>query len=289
MSAYELAQLNIARMKEPLESPTMADFVANLDRINALAESSPGFVWRLQTAEGDATALRPLGADTLVNVSVWRDVDSLNKYVYSSAHVEIMRRRKEWFERMREAYVVLWWVPRGHRPPVSEAIAKLELLRANGPTRDAFTFRRAFLAPDAAPPDGDGEERERDQHVEPDPPALARRGLGLGLRGHGGDAANLGGAVEHGAAVRAVLGARGLRSAARRAGAIGALVVVTVDAKLLALLREVALRRVLRGAAVGAVALALAEQAARVAELAVPEHLEVALTLLAFLPHCGAS
>ena len=108
MSAYELAQLNIARMKEPLESPTMADFVANLDRINALAESSPGFVWRLQTAEGDATALRPLGADTLVNVSVWRDVDSLNKYVYSSAHVEIMRRRKEWFERMREAYVVLW-------------------------------------------------------------------------------------------------------------------------------------------------------------------------------------
>jgi len=152
MSAYELAQLNIARMKEPLESPTMADFVANLDRINALAESSPGFVWRLQTAEGDATALRPLGADTLVNVSVWRDVDSLNQYVYSSAHVEIMRRRKEWFERMREAYVVLWWVPRGHRPPVSEAIAKLELLRAKGPTQDAFTFRSAFLAPDAAKP-----------------------------------------------------------------------------------------------------------------------------------------
>jgi heme-degrading monooxygenase HmoA len=152
MSAYELAQLNIARMKEPLESPTMADFVANLDRINALAESSPGFVWRLQTAEGDATALRPLGADTLVNVSVWRDVESLNQYVDSSAHVEIMRRRKEWFERMREAYVVLWWVPRGHRPPVSEAIAKLDLLRAKGPTQDAFTFRSAFLAPDAAQP-----------------------------------------------------------------------------------------------------------------------------------------
>lgn len=86
MSAYELAQLNIARMKEPLESPGMVDFVANLDRINALAESSPGFVWRLQTEEGDATALRPLGEDTLVNVSVWRDVASLNKYIYESAH-----------------------------------------------------------------------------------------------------------------------------------------------------------------------------------------------------------
>jgi hypothetical protein len=152
MSAYELAQLNIALMKEPLESPGMADFVANLDRINALAESSPGFVWRLKTEEGNATALRPLGEDTLVNVSVWKDVESLNKYVYGSAHVEIMRRRKEWFERMREAYLVLWWVPGGHRPSVSEAIAKLELLRAKGPTKDAFTFRRAFPPPDAAQP-----------------------------------------------------------------------------------------------------------------------------------------
>jgi len=152
MSAYELAQLNIARMREPLESPRMADFVANLDRINALAERSPGFLWRLQTEGGDATALRPLGDDTLVNVSVWRDVESLNRYVYGSAHVEIMRRRKEGFERMREAYVVLWWIPKGHRPGVAEAIGKLELLRAKGPTPDAFTFRRAFLPPDAAQP-----------------------------------------------------------------------------------------------------------------------------------------
>jgi hypothetical protein len=160
VSNYELAQLNIALMKEPLESPTMADFVANLDRINALAEKSPGFVWRLQTDEGDATALRPLGDDTLVNVSVWKDVDALNKYVYQSAHVEIMRRRKEWFERMREAYVVLWWVPRGHRPSVAEAVARLEMLRTKGPTQDAFTFRHAFPAPDAAQdkPFGFGDE-----------------------------------------------------------------------------------------------------------------------------------
>ena len=152
MSAYELAQLNVALMKEPLESPTMADFVNNLDRINALAESSPGFVWRLKTEGGDATALRPMGEDTLVNLSVWKDVPSLNSFVYQSAHVEIMRRRKEWFERMKEAWVVLWWVPKGHRPTVQEAIAKLELLRSKGPTEQAFTFKKAFAAPDAARP-----------------------------------------------------------------------------------------------------------------------------------------
>jgi hypothetical protein len=149
MSRHELAQLNIAIMKEPLESPPMAEFVANLDRINALAESSPGFLWRLKTEKGDATDLRPLGESTLVNMSVWRDVESLNGYVYKSAHTEIMRRRREWFQRMNQAYVVLWWVPKGHRPSISEAIAKLELLRQNGPTAEAFTFRQGFPPPDA--------------------------------------------------------------------------------------------------------------------------------------------
>ncbi|MFZ6843144.1 DUF3291 domain-containing protein [Undibacterium sp. RuTC16W] len=149
MSAYELAQLNIAVMKEPLDSPVMADFVANLDRINALAESSEGFVWRLQTEEGDATAVRPLGDETLINMSVWRDVESLNKYVYGSAHVDIMRRRKEWFERMQESYVVLWWVSKGHRPGLDEAIAKLALLRSAGPSEAAFTFKNPYAPPDA--------------------------------------------------------------------------------------------------------------------------------------------
>jgi Domain of unknown function (DUF3291) len=150
MSAYELAQLNIAVMKEPLEAPSMADFVANLDRINALAEASPGFVWRLQSDEGNATAFRPLGDTTLVNMSVWTDVQSLNQYVYRSAHAEIMRRRNEWFEKMKEVFVVLWWVPAGHRPDIEEAVAKLERLRAHGPTEDAFTFKKAFPPPDAA-------------------------------------------------------------------------------------------------------------------------------------------
>jgi len=151
MSAYQLDQLNIGIIKGPMDSPVMADFAANLDRINALAESTPGFVWRLQTEEGNATAIRPFeNQNLLLNMSVWRDVESLGQYVYHSAHVEIMRRRREWFERMDEAFLVLWWVPQGHRPSVTEAVARLELLRSNGPTSEAFTFRHAFPAPDAA-------------------------------------------------------------------------------------------------------------------------------------------
>jgi len=151
MSAYELAQLNIGIIKGAMDSPVMADFAANLDRINALADRSPGFVWRLQSEEGDATAIRPFeNAYMLVNMSVWRDLDSLRNYVYSSAHVDVMRRRREWFQRMPEAFLVLWWVAKSHRPSVAEAIAKLEALRANGPTHDAFTFRQPFAAPDAS-------------------------------------------------------------------------------------------------------------------------------------------
>jgi hypothetical protein len=149
MSRYELAQLNIGKMKGPLDSPLLSDFVASLDRINALADAAAGFVWRLQTPDGDATELRPLGDDTLVNMSVWKDVASLRNYVYRSAHVEVMRRRKEWFEHMSAAFVVLWWVPTGHRPSIQEAISKLELLRSAGPSPDAFTFRQAYLPPDA--------------------------------------------------------------------------------------------------------------------------------------------
>lgn len=153
MSRYELAQLNIASMLEPLDSPRMADFVANLDRINALADAAPGFVWRLQTEEGEATALRPFGDNILVNMSVWRDVASLNAFAYKSDHAQIMRRRREWFERLGKAYMVLWWVPKGHRPTTAEAGAKLELLREKGPSPEAFTFAKAFPAPDAREPE----------------------------------------------------------------------------------------------------------------------------------------
>ena len=150
MSQYHLAQLNVATMKESLESPSMADFVAGLDRINALAESTPGFVWRLKDEVGNATAIRPFGEQVLVNVSVWESIAALADYAFRSAHVDFLRRRREWFERMEEAYVVLRWVPRGHRPSVAEAAGRLSRLREHGPTDQAFTFREAFAAPDAA-------------------------------------------------------------------------------------------------------------------------------------------
>ncbi len=151
MSAYQLAQLNIGIIKGPIDGPVMAEFVANLDRINALAERSPGFVWRLQTAEGNATAIRPYpeNENMAVNLSVWADVDSLRRFVFQSAHVEIMRRRSEWFVKMAEAFLVLWWVPKGHIPTIEEAKDRLELLRCKGPTAEAFTFRQAYPPPDA--------------------------------------------------------------------------------------------------------------------------------------------
>jgi heme-degrading monooxygenase HmoA len=163
MSAYQLAQLNVGIIKGPMDSPVMAEFAASLARINALADRAPGFVWRLQTEAGDATAIRPFeDPNLLLNMSVWRDLESLTQYVYHSAHLELMRRRREWFERMTQAYLVLWWVPAGHRPGIEEAIERLELLRSRGPEPAAFTFRAAFAAPDAAataaPPVDAGEE-----------------------------------------------------------------------------------------------------------------------------------
>jgi hypothetical protein len=149
MSKYQLAQLNVAALKAPLDSPELKDFVDNLDRINALAENSPGFVWRLVGDGNDATSLRPLGDNIIVNMSVWRDVKSLSDFAYKSAHVEIMRRKREWFTRMGNAYLALWWVPEGHEPTVAEAVAKLEHLRQYGPSAEAFTFGEAYSAPDA--------------------------------------------------------------------------------------------------------------------------------------------
>lgn len=149
-TAYQLAQINIGRMVAPLDDPIMADFVANLAPINALAESSPGFVWRFQTPAGDATAERPYDDDrVIINYSVWEDAESLRRYVYESGHVAFMRRRREWFERMTDAFMALWWVPAGHQPSVAEAVERLEHLRQHGPTPYAFTFRQLMPPPDA--------------------------------------------------------------------------------------------------------------------------------------------
>lgn len=146
---HELAQLNIAQLAAPIDSPQLVDFVSSLERINALAEASPGFVWRLQDEAGDATAIRHFGDDVIINMSVWRDVASLQDYVYRSAHTEVLRRRQEWFEKIRESYLALWWVPAGHRPSLDEAGSRLESLRRNGPTVEAFSFKKTFTPPGA--------------------------------------------------------------------------------------------------------------------------------------------
>jgi hypothetical protein len=149
--AYQLAQMNLAFLKAPLDSPALAGFVTELGRINALAESAPGFVWRLQDDAGDATALRPLGDATLINMSVWQDLDSLRCYVYESEHVEFLRRRRDWFVQSGETRLVMWWTRAGHIPGVAEALDRLALLKAQGPTQEAFTFAVQFPPPGAAP------------------------------------------------------------------------------------------------------------------------------------------
>lgn len=145
--SHHLAQLNIARLLAPIDSPQLADFVAQLDTVNAVADAAAGFVWRLQSDEGDATALRPFGEDMLVNMSVWRDLDSLRGFMADERHLAVMRRRREWFEFMQSAHLVLWWVPAGHIPDVEEARQRLEMLTINGPTPEAFHFRQSFPPP----------------------------------------------------------------------------------------------------------------------------------------------
>ena len=148
MSNYHLAQINIARMLAPIEDPAMAEFVANLPRINALAEQSPGFVWRLQSDGGDATSIKVYEDDMIiVNLTVWESLDALRAYVYKSDHFQFLRDRKRWFEKFQGPYYALWWVPAGHIPNTDEAKHRLEHLRTNGDSEFAFSFKREFPAP----------------------------------------------------------------------------------------------------------------------------------------------
>jgi hypothetical protein len=155
-AAHHLAQFNVARLRAPLDAPEIADFVDNLEPVNALAEGAPGFVWRLQTDEGDATAIRVFDDDMIiVNLGVWESVETLADFAYRSDHRHFLRRRREWFERMAEAYLVLWWVPAGYLPTVDEAVTKLEHIRENGPSPDGFTFKSPFPPPAAIPAIGE--------------------------------------------------------------------------------------------------------------------------------------
>ena len=145
---YHLAQINIGRMRGPLDSEIMAGFVAQLEPINALADQSPGFVWRLQSEGGDATSLRPYDDTTiLVNMSVWESIDALRDYVYRSAHTNVMRDRRAWFERFAGMYYALWWIPAGHVPTVAEGKARLEHLCEHGESAHAFSFKKPYPTP----------------------------------------------------------------------------------------------------------------------------------------------
>ncbi|MET7393966.1 DUF3291 domain-containing protein [Dactylosporangium sp. NPDC005572] len=143
-----LAQLNVGRMIAAKDDPRVAGFYGDLDRINAIADASPGFVWRLVDDSGaDATSLRPFGPDVLVNLSVWESLDALREFAFRSPHLDVLRRRREWFEPFGDVYAVLWWVPAGHIPTTVEAGERLDLLRRAGATAGAFTFRDPFPAP----------------------------------------------------------------------------------------------------------------------------------------------
>lgn len=149
---WHLAQLNVGRMVAPLDAPEIDGFRAQLDPINALADADPGLVWRLQTEAGNATDIRPTDDDLfLINLSVWRSIEALRAFTYTSGHVQVLRQRRSWFEQLAEAHLVLWWVPAGLIPTIDEALARLDRLRRDGPTPAAFTFRAPF-APEAEVP-----------------------------------------------------------------------------------------------------------------------------------------
>ena len=148
MAAYHLAQVNIATARAPMDDPLMAGFVERLEPLNALADRSPGFVWRLQTDDGDATAIRVFDNPLILfNLTVWESVEALEAYVYSSDHVNAVKKRLEWFEKPAQAPFALWWIPAGHIPDEEEAKERLEKLWRDGPTPEAFTFRVRFPAP----------------------------------------------------------------------------------------------------------------------------------------------
>ncbi|GAA1762955.1 MULTISPECIES: DUF3291 domain-containing protein [Streptomonospora] len=153
MSDHHLAQINVGVLKAPIDAPSMAEFAALLDPVNALADSSPGFVWRY-TDEGsnDATAARPFGDDILVNFSVWRDRESLWNFTYRTDHLDTLRRRREWFHRLEDMHLAMWWIPAGRIPTLDEGRTRLELLRAEGPSPEAFTFAAPFPPPAADEP-----------------------------------------------------------------------------------------------------------------------------------------
>jgi hypothetical protein len=147
---WHLAQYNLAKLREPLTHPLLADFVSEIDRVNHLGDTSPGFVWRHQTEEGNSTAVRPReDQSVIINFTVWESIEALFEFAFHSPHVEVYRKRRKWFEEVDWTYAVLWWIPAGHIPTVEEAEERLGDLEAHGPSPYAFTFKQRFPAPTA--------------------------------------------------------------------------------------------------------------------------------------------
>jgi hypothetical protein len=162
MSAdWQIAQVNIALPREPLDTPALADFVAELEPVNALADSAPGFVWRLQDESGDATSIQAFDDERLIiNMSVWESIENLWRFVYDSRHLEVMRRRREWMVKLAETHMALWWVPAGHLPGTDEARERIDHLRGHGPTPHAFSFKQRYPVPGAGDPEPSFDDRE---------------------------------------------------------------------------------------------------------------------------------
>lgn len=153
VAKFHLAQVNIARASAPLDSPQLVDFMAALDRINALAEASPGFVWRLKSDAGNATDIVAFDdPQMIINMSVWATIEALFDFTYKTGHTAIMARRRDWFDKPGAPHMALWWVPAGHLPTIDEAKARLRILEERGPGPEAFTFKQRFPIPEAAYP-----------------------------------------------------------------------------------------------------------------------------------------
>lgn len=151
VTGFHLAQANVARMRATMDDPLMEGFVTRLEPLNALADASPGFIWRLQTEEGDATAVRAFDDDLILfNMSVWESLEALEAYVYKSNHIGAVQKRADWFERPTKSPLVLWWIRPGHIPTEREALSRFEMLWEIGPTAEAFTFRKQFGANEAS-------------------------------------------------------------------------------------------------------------------------------------------
>lgn len=146
---YQLAQINVAKMKGVnIDDPIMQEFVDNLDSVNALAESSDGFIWRLKDDDDNATGFNPYDDEQIIiNISVWRDIPSLEHFTFKTMHTDFLKRRREWFHSYGKAYFAMWWIEAGAYPTIEEAVAKLDHLQLNGPSAEVFNFRTKFPKP----------------------------------------------------------------------------------------------------------------------------------------------